>query len=250
MLIWKGPTRDTKSLTRAGRRATIQAIMTGHRALGSRISKNPKTGSLLTLWIVLKHLDPIRAAKTGRDSAICGDCKRRPKLASTTKTRDKKCYVVLKNAPLSTWRAHRNRPIGDLRTVQGVLEHYGVRFGGLGDPALLPIGLIRLLVRMAGGARRKHTMYTHLWQTTAGKRLRAYAMASVDSVSEANQARADGWRYFRVKGRHDPVLPGETVCPASVESGHRSTCDRCLLCDGTRDVPGGDKRSNIVINAH
>ena len=71
-------------------------------------------------------------------------------------------------------------------------------------------------------------------------------MASVETEDEARLAVACGWRYFRVKRASDRPLPNEHTCPASAEGGHRTTCERCGLCNGTRKP----RAPNVVINAH
>ena len=53
-----------------------------------------------------------------------------------------------------------------------------------------------------------------------------------------------GWTTFRVKKEGEPVLPDEVVCPASEVGGKKSSCSRCLLCQGNR------KGVNIVIDDH
>jgi hypothetical protein len=73
-------------------------------------------------------------------------------------------------------------------------------------------------------------------------------MASVDTPSEADQAAASGWRYFRVTPFGDAnKLQGEISCPASAEAGKRTVCADCKLCDGARHQ---DARKNIVIQDH
>ena len=57
-------------------------------------------------------------------------------------------------------------------------------------------------------------------------------MASVSSTAEMFSARALGWRTYRVRSESDPVLRGESVCPASAETNYATTCERCGSCAG------------------
>ena len=70
-------------------------------------------------------------------------------------------------------------------------------------------------------------------------------MASVETVVQYREAKRLGYRTFRVKAPHEPVLPTEIVCPASEEAGRKVTCSDCRLCGGS-----SVKAKDIVINAH
>jgi hypothetical protein len=81
-------------------------------------------------------------------------------------------------------------------------------------------------------------------------------MASADTADQAAQANLFGMRVFRVSVGVDRQA-GEAVCPASVEAGKKSTCDKCMLCAGTsktaRDIviadhaAGHAKRRTIML---
>jgi hypothetical protein len=82
-------------------------------------------------------------------------------------------------------------------------------------------------------------------------------MASADTIDEAAQANLYGMRVFRVSVGVDKHQ-GEVSCPASAESGKKTTCDNCMLCGGTtknaRDIVIADhalghKKRVISINA-
>ena len=47
--------------------------------------------------------------------------------------------------------------------------------------------------------------------------------------------------------RGERILPGEFVCPASVEGGKRLTCGQCCACDGATNSP---RAVSPVINWH
>jgi hypothetical protein len=117
-----------------------------------------------------------------------------------------------------------------------------VRFGAYGDPAFIRPETIKRIAAVSD----KWTGYTHQWATRPD--LQPYLMASVDTPSEADQAAASGWRYFRVSPFGDAnKLAGEISCPASAEAGKRTVCADCKLCDGARC---DDARKNIVIQDH
>ncbi len=63
--------------------------------------------------------------------------------------------------------------------------------------------------------------------------LAAYCMASCDSETDRLHAKLLGFRTFRVRGETEPKLPGEAMCPASAEAGHKTVCSACKACGGT-----------------
>lgn len=201
----------------------IRAILTGL----SRPSDNPKTGPVIQSWIL---------PATGRpnmQSSICGTCSHR----------GRSCYVSWGRAPAAIAKA-RSRgvyPRVSLAEAARIIKASGrpLRVGSAGDPGAMPARVWRTLSRAAG----KWTGYTHAWRTAPG--LKATCMASVDAPAEAAQAQARGWRTFRVRSPGAPLMPGEIDCPASAESGHRTTCDRCTLCMGA-----AKRAANISITAH
>jgi len=115
-----------------------------------------------------------------------------------------------------------------------------IRLGAYGDPAALPLDV---LADITHGV--PHTGYTHSWRGHA--ELSPWLMASVDSTIELNDARAQGWRTFRVRTPDAVLETNEIACPASVEAGKRTSCDHCGLCDGARP---DDLRRSIAIMAH
>jgi hypothetical protein len=90
-----------------------------------------------------------------------------------------------------------------------------------------------------------HTGYTHAWRNRAD--LASLLMASADTVQDQIDASTSGWRTFRVRTAEETLAPREIACPASEESGKRTSCDSCGLCDGART---DDRRANIAIIVH
>jgi hypothetical protein len=72
-------------------------------------------------------------------------------------------------------------------------------------------------------------------------------MASVDSRREYADAKAAGWRTFRVRTVAEPLAATEIACPAADEAGKKTTCERCKLCNGARR---NDNRRDIAIQVH
>ena len=226
-VVWEGRSRLPG-------RAPIVAIVSGL----TRASMNTKTGRMAQLWILRADQPPTDAQATGADAAVCGNCPLRPALGGG-------CYVVAAQAPQSVWRSWRRGRVprwGAAAVAQYARQRQlPIRLGAYGDPAAVPIDVIRTL---AQGAPR-HTGYTHQWRTARGRRLQPYCMASVDNGPEASVAQAQGWRTFRTSWTGPAA--GEITCPASEEAGKRTTCARCTLCDGAQILDG---RKSIVIRPH
>ena len=95
---------------------------------------------------------------------------------------------------------------------------------------------------------RKDTGYTHQWRLPMASDFARLTMASVHSLEERTQAKAQGFRTFRIIGDVRDLGKGEILCPASKEAGARTTCAACGLCDGSTGE--NDKRKDIAIVAH
>jgi hypothetical protein len=120
-----------------------------------------------------------------------------------------------------------------------------VRFGAYGDPAYMPLWLIKAITAVC----TDYTGYTHQWRDTAYTDYRGYIMASADSEVDAVDAVSAGWRYFRVRAVGSALVAGEIMCPAAEESGKKTTCEKCRLCNGKKHG-SGDNRKNIAIIDH
>lgn len=233
----------------------IIAVLTNVR----RKSKNPKTGPMAQLWMLVRDTAPTRAEVNGDDAAVCGNCPLRTILLTRQrKTRRgwveqvvkiRKCYVTMFQAVTSIWKTfhrggYRNADVRDPDVTKR-----NVRLGAFGEPTAIPLELVATISQMTGT-----TGYTHQWRTQPG--YRSLVMASVESPDEAAAAKAAGWRTFRTIGSlSEPLFHDEILCPATDEGGSRTTCDRCLLCNGNRPyLRNGtvrlDHRKNIVVLAH
>lgn len=225
--IWEGPSELDG--------APILVLLTGLK----KASTNAKTGDLLQTWIMRLDRPPHTAQKEGADASVCGDCPLRPTLFQKGEVSDRRCYVSTFQAPLSTWRANRSLPVSSPETVRALVAGRRVRRGSYGDPAAVPNHVWENLAESPG------TGYTHQWRSAD---LQATCMASVHTAEERAQAKALGYRTFRVSKSAGDILPGEVLCPASKEAGARTTCERCNLCNGSRGTT--DTRKDIVIPNH
>jgi hypothetical protein len=198
-------------------------------------SNNDKTGDMLQTWIMRLDMRPNDAVRSGADSAVCGVGSAKCPHAGSS------CYVLTHQAPLSTWKANKDRPVLSMAEIAKNYRGANLRIGSYGDPAAVPVNVWNALIALINPATR--TGYTHQWRTNP--QLRGLCMASVDSHAEGEQARALGWRTFRVT---DPnvldLQKGEIEC---VADSHNVQCADCGLCDGSR---AGDKRKSIAIRAH
>lgn len=215
-ILWRGPSQIDG--------APIVVIATG---IGDA-SRNAKTGPMVQTWILREDVSPVEASERSLDGSICGQCPHRHSLGGA-------CYVQLGRAPMSVWRSYR---AGRYRAADiddlAALHLLRVRAGSYGDPAAVPA--------IVWASIQPHTGYTHQWREPHAADLRSLVMASVDSEDEAREARARGWRTFRVKRAGARMMPGEIVCLS--ETVGRS-CYECGLCKGAR-LPA----KSIVIDVH
>lgn len=186
-------------------------------------SNNKKTGNMAQIYYLPEDIAPSEASKLGKDKSICGNCPHRRSVGGY-------CYVVPVHIN-NHWRAALK--VG----IEKPNINKPVRLGAYGDPASVPYELNRMIV-----GHNKYTGYTHQWKT-CDQRLQKLCMASVDSISEAFEAQAMGWRTFRIReSKNDAILENEILCP--FESKGRKCID-CGLCSGTK-IQG----RNIVITKH
>ena len=227
--------------------APIVVIMTGLSG-----SKNSKTGAMLQTYILRSDVHPLDAIKTGDDESICGDCEHRPVLAR--KTGKAPCYVEAGKGPSMVFKAYQaGRYVRlPLHVIARMIAARMLRLGTYGDPAAAPIRVWQAVTVYVAG----WTGYSHQWRNLSAD-WQYLVMASADSVSDRQDAKLAGWRTFRVSigiDRQD----GEISCPASKESGARTTCIDCRLCKGTQifakdiviaDHALGHKRRVIQLHA-
>ena len=205
-------------------------------------SKNAKTGALVQSFIIRSDVNPVKALKTGDDAAICGHCIHRPSLAAYTGAPP--CYVNVGRSVASVYKAYKRGSYTKASTGEVALYLTGLklRIGTYGDGAAAPINVWQELTQFT----EDHVGYSHQWLNPSfdhqswGK----LVMASADSIDEAAQANLYGMRVFRVSIGTDKQS-GEVSCPASAESGKKTTCENCMVCAGTSKAA-----KDIVIADH
>jgi len=190
---------------------------------------------MVQVWILPTNINPVDAVNSGRDAVICGTCPHRG-----SDTRKRSCYVNVGQAPNSVWKAFHRGSYAHLPVTNyaEAFKNRAIRLGAYGDPAFIPQHIVTALTAVA----TKWTGYTHQWRTNSW--LKSFVMASCDSTQDYLDARAAGWRTFRVSASLTP-LTNEILCPASKEAGNKTQCAQCGLCAGT-----SKQAKNIYIPVH
>ena len=204
-------------------------------------SENEKTGDVVTVWIVRDDVSPVVAKQRGQEHATCLGC---------ILGMHGGCYVVVQNAPNQVWRAYKGGryPEYDARLHERFIKHRVVRWGGYGEPVLIPMSIIARWAAITRG----WVGYTQQWRNPAFAEYRPYLMASVMTPRQADFAQSLGWRTFRITFdlEADGVRRREFLCPASYEGGERMQCDECLACDGADRPVGAAQRASVVVKFH
>src|SRR5580765_5622743 len=210
--------------------APIVAVATGFKR-----SRNAKTGDMVQVWIIRSDMHPVEANRIGADVGICGQCPHRGRvelLNGVSRNVGRTCYVRVPNAPAAVYRAFAAGKYG-LAPID-CMAGRAVRIGAYGDPAAVPMAIWQTYLPRAAAV----TGYTHQWRTYP--ELQAWCMASCDNGRDYLEAKAAGWRTFRVRNLADPVLAREVVCPASKEAGYKTVCALCRACGGASSKAKAD----------
>jgi hypothetical protein len=204
-------------------------------------SANAKTGDMVQTFILRADMAPLAAIDSGADASICGDCVHR----GIPGARKRTCYVDVAKSVQSVYAAWTRGAYPLMSPAQGarMLQGRIVRIGAYGDPAAIPARHWRDLISLTSG----WTGYTHQWRRAIARGLRSLVMASADSESDRDIARAMGWRTFRVRTETQPLGEREIVCPASPEGGNRRQCITCRACDGASRGPA---QASVAIIVH
>lgn len=203
-------------------------------------TKNRKTGNLIQTWILPEKINPIQELHMDHISPICGNCP----------LRNNGCYVQVGKAPNAIAKAFKNSSYKSqlidmhtalhdrdsiltemLLTIQG--RH--LRMGAYGDPVAIPFFYWRPLVV----ASLSCVGYTHQWRLKEAQPFRNYTMASVETLEDATEAQAMGWKTFRIKKEGEPEQENESLC---MNEKLGFTCEHCMMCNG--------RKRNITITAH
>lgn len=200
--------------------APIVCIITGF----TEHSGNDKTGTMLQTWILRQDTAPNVGYRDGSNVSVCGGCHH-----FTHKT----CYVIWHQAPLSVWRCYKRGNYAHL-TDYAVLDGFDLRIGSAGDPYCVPEPVWRACLAHT----RNHTGYTAQWRRTDAQGYRDFLQASCHGMRDYLDATAHGWQPYLVVPVGEPLPAGVTLCPASTEAGHVTTCSACHACDGSTGAYG------------
>ena len=225
------------------------SMLAGHGpivAIATFYSKNEKTGNMIQATILPDYKPgPLRAMRRRRiNSAACGNCplqgqysRKRRKMTSRV------CYVNVGQATRDIWDKYRRGgyPEYNGRAHNSLFRGRAVRWGAYGDPAALPLPLIRTINALAD----RWTGYSHqLLDGTVGRaradKLARIFMASTHDAKSTRQAIARKYRYFAAVSADEAPPTGAMACPYGRPG---VTCEKCRLCNG------GTGR-NIFIKAH
>ena len=210
------------------------------RAILTRGSTNAKTGDMAQLHILVDDVAPHVATKTGADASVCGDCPQRPANGGG-------CYVTVFQGPRAAWVASQGRDV-DLAGAVAMLtvkaakstRRAVLRLGAYGDPAALPEYVVRDLCTAVQG---RATGYTHQWRRADCEWVKAYCMASTESMRDTLIAWNRGWRTFRVGPVSEVVnTPGKEITCVNTTRG--TDCADCGLCFGAL------RAKSITIEVH
>lgn len=221
-------------------RQQIVAIATFH-------SENSKTGNMVQLWILPAKKNPLRAIHDNDNGGPCGNCAlqgivawakakglsvnqggRKPKNADLH-MEDRVCYVNLGQAPESIWKAWKRGKYPELRPEHRPLfADRELRGGAYGDPAGIPVGILRKLVHWSAG----HTAYTHQMADIGSRRnsVANLCMVSCDNLQQDRYWKEQGYRTFTVLGPNDTPPVESVECPYYTRGVQ---CQQCMLCAGT-----------------
>ena len=205
--------------------APIVVIATGTR----KASGNAKTGAMIQTFIIRSDIAPHTALRTGDDRSVCGDCPKRPLIFKARSQGDKPCYVDVAKSVRSVFACYTrgNYPRVTPSEAADLFAGRELRLGAYGNPSAAPFDMWQTVSAKTAG----RTGYIHNWRS-ADKRWPTLVMASCETVPEALEARKMGYRLFRARLASEPLLDREISCPASKESGFKTTCHKCLACGG------------------
>jgi len=200
--------------------APIVCIVTGI----TDTTDNGKTGAMLQTWILRQDIAPNVGYRDGSNISVCGGC---------THFVQKTCYVLWYQAPLSVWKCYKRGGYAPLPSYSVFTDRI-LRIGSAGDPFCVPEHVWRSALPEVAG----HTGYTAQWRRPAAQGYREFLQASCHGMRDYLDATAHGWQPYLVVPKGEPLPAGVTLCPASEEAGHATTCSACLACDGTTGAYG------------
>ena len=111
-----------------------------------------------------------------------------------------------------------------------------IRIGTYGDPSIMSIDDLISICKA-----KKQLSYTHFWQDENLQELKRICMASTANMYEDLEAKALGWRTFRVRlTKNAPILPSAIQC---LYESKNIQCVKCGLCNG---IALDNKRKDVA----
>ena len=210
---------------------------------------NRKLGpKMWTLWIMLEHIHPMDAVKSGADYAVCGNCPLRPSIAEKLKAMGidaSKCYVNVGREVGRIWECFKRGGYQETTPADFavIIRNFSARIGGHGDGGAVPVHIIKQILGydpLTGQCDiETYTNYSHGWTTPGWNPEHLdIAMVSLDRQSIADYpgefaALPANARTYRVLGSDEPI-PGkrasEVLCPNYSKAVQ---CGDCGLCAGS-----------------
>lgn len=216
-----------------------KSVLNGDPIVGIIVNKsvNTKTGNMHQLHILRSDIHPLAAIENGSDDAICGGCVHR-------RSNGGACYVNVGQGPNAVYNkykrgGYKSVSIKDFKTLFGDKK---IRFGAYGDPLALPLHILVSLKAVV----KNNTAYTHQWKNSivdgSSEMVAKFSMASVDNLTEKDEANKAGFRTFRVIVEGEALQRDEIICPNETTGVN---CLNCGLCSGN-----SVKAKNIAIHVH
>ena len=148
-----------------------------------------------------------------------------------------------RQAPRNVWQSYHRGiyPIATPSEAADLFDGLRVRLGAYGDPAAVPFDVWSVVLARCDAM----TGYTHQWRA-CDARFARYVMASCDNAADYQDAKALGYRTFRVRAAGETLNAREVICPASKEAGVKTNCAACVACGGH----GAKAKADIAIFAH
>lgn len=187
-----------------------------------RPSQNAKTGPMVQIFVMVDGKLPMDAIKDGSHDSVCGSCPHRGGPGNGVRT----CYVNVAKSVQGIGRKlmAEGYPSPSPLECLSSLKGKRVRVGAYGDPGALPNAVLEPIMAISGS----WTGYTRRWRERPD--LAGWLMASCDTEAEREEAKALGWRTFRILcGEESPDVGEEVMCP-NITKG--KLCFECGLCCG------------------
>jgi len=214
----------------------------------AKVSQNSKIGIGYVIQTYHFDIDQVEKNDIKLDAKNCLDC---PFSFNQNNGKSGGCYTHkgLQLMGLKSMLSRLNKlSINDFSTndfndfINKVKNTYPVdlvRFGAYGEPVLLGENVVSELKKLG----KNHTGYTHQFSKKEFNWAASYFMASAHNLEQSLKALELGYRSFLVA---ESIKSDAVNCPASKESGKKTTCVKCSLCNGS----AGNSKKDVYILQH